>query len=138
MSNLSKYCFLLVLVVLFFALDLISGSVYISFSEILGSLKGNGGINETIVLGFRLPKAIAALSAGVALSVAGMLMQTFFRNPLAGPYVLGVNSLASLSVALFMLAGGGSVSLFFKMGVPFAASVGAFGGLFILLILSGK
>lgn len=137
MKYTSKYLLLLVLLLAFFVLDIVSGSVYITFSEITDALKGAGGVNETIILGFRLPKAIAALSAGVALSVAGMLMQTFFRNPLAGPYVLGVNSLASLSVALFMLAGGG-LSLFFKMGVPFAASVGAFAGLMILLVLSRK
>src|ERR1700758_4112957 len=125
----SKYFLLLILLFVFFILDLALGSTYIPFSKVFGVFGNNAGVNETIVvLGFRLPKAIAALSAGMALSVAGMLMQTFFRNPLAGPYVLGVNSLASLSVALFMLAGGNSASLFFKLGVPFAASVGAFGG----------
>ncbi|MGZ3863929.1 MAG: FecCD family ABC transporter permease [Bacteroidia bacterium] len=134
----SKYILLGGLLALFFILDLISGSVYISFSDVLDALRGGGGVNETIVSDFRLPKAITAMSAGIALSVAGMLMQTFFRNPLAGPYVLGVNSLASLSVALFMLAGSGSASLFFKTGVPFAASAGAFSGLLILLFLSRK
>jgi len=135
----SKYFILLFLFFLFFLLDLALGTTYIPFSKVFAVFGNNGGFNETIVvLGFRLPKAIAALSAGMALSVAGLLMQTFFRNPLAGPYVLGVNSLASLSVALFMLGGGSSASLFFKLGVPFAASVGAFAGLLILLVLSRK
>jgi iron complex transport system permease protein len=135
----SKYLLLLILLFIFFILDLALGSTYIPFSKVFAALDGNAGLSENIiVLGFRLPKAIAALSAGMALSVAGMLMQTFFRNPLAGPYVLGINSLASLSVAVFMLAGGSSASLFFKLGVPFAASAGAFGGLLLLLVLSRK
>ena len=135
----SKYLLLLGLIFLLFILDLALGVTYIPFNKVFAVFGSNAGVNETIVvLGFRLPKAIAALSAGMALSVAGMLMQTFFRNPLAGPYVLGVNSLASLSVALFMLAGGGSASLFFKLGVPFAASLGAFVGLLILLILARR
>jgi iron complex transport system permease protein len=135
----SKYFLLLLLLFVFFILDLALGATYIPFSKVFGVFGDNAGVNETIVvLGFRLPKAIAAVSAGMALSIAGLLMQTFFRNPLAGPYVLGVNSLASLSVALFMLAGGSSASLFFKLGVPFAASVGALGGLLILLVLSRK
>lgn len=134
-----KYLLLLVLVFVFFILDLALGATYIPFSKVFGVFGSSAGVNETIVvLGFRLPKAIAALSAGMALSVAGLLMQTFFRNPLAGPYVLGVNSLASFSVALFMLAGGSSTSLFFKLGIPFAASLGAFVGLLILLILARK
>jgi iron complex transport system permease protein len=135
----SKYFLLLLLLFVFFVLDLVLGATYIPFSKVFGVFGDSAGVNETIVvLGFRLPKAIAAVSAGMALSVAGMLMQTFFKNPLAGPYVLGVNSLASLSVALFMLAGGSSASLFFKLGVPFAASVGALGGLLILLVLSRR
>ena len=109
----SKYLFLLVLLFAFFILDLVLGSTYIPFAKVFGALGNNSGLIESIVvLGFRFPKAVAALTAGMALSVAGMLMQTFFRNPLAGPYVLGVNSLASLSDALFMLAGGSSASLF--------------------------
>ena len=139
MKFLSKYSLLSILLVCLFILDITIGSTYISFSKIVESFNSEGDFHtHLVVFGFRLPKALAALSAGMALSVAGMLMQTFFRNPLAGPYVLGVNSLASLSVALFMLAGGGSASLFFKMGVPFAASLGAFAGLLILLVLARK
>ncbi len=135
----SKYFLLISLLFVFFILDLVLGSTYIPFSKVFDAFGSSLNDSETIViLSFRIPKAITALTAGMALSVAGMLMQTFFRNPLAGPYVLGVNSLASLSVALFMLTGGGATSLFFKLGIPFAASVGAFAGLLILLVLSRK
>jgi iron complex transport system permease protein len=58
-----------------------------------------------IILNYRLPKAMVALLAGVGLSLSGLQMQTFFRNPLAGPFVLGISSGAGLGVALLMLAG---------------------------------
>ncbi len=134
-----KYLLLLALLVVLFLLDLVLGTTYIPLDAVIDTFGSNAKVNETIIVwGFRLPKAIAALSAGMALSVAGMLMQTFFRNPLAGPYVLGVNSLSSLAVATFMLAGGSGTALFLQLGVPFAASAGAFLGLLILLSLSGK
>jgi len=132
-----KYLLLFALLCVLFVLDLAWGATFIPLEKVFSVFGDHAGVTETIViLGFRLPKAIAALSAGMGLSVAGMLMQTFFRNPLAGPYVLGVSSLSSLSVALLMLAGG--TGAFFQMGVPFAASAGAFLGLVLLLALSGR
>ncbi len=134
-----KYILLLVILGVLFILDLSWGATYIPLEKVFGVFGSNACVNETIVvLGFRLPKAIAALSAGMALSVAGMLMQTFFRNPLAGPYVLGINSLASLAVALLMLTAGTGVAVIIDCGVPFAASVGAFAGLLVLLSLARK
>jgi iron complex transport system permease protein len=139
MKAIARYMFLFILLVVLFVLDLILGSTYIPLSKILSVFGDHAGVNETIVvLGFRLPKAIAAITAGMALSVAGLLMQTFFRNPLAGPYVLGINSLSSLFVAVFILSGGHTASVFFKLGLPFAACLGAFSGLLILLALSAK
>ena len=100
----------LVLVLLFF-LDLITGSVHISFNEVIGILSGSGhapaGTSEKIIWLIRFPKASAAVLAGSALSVGGLLMQTMFRNPLAGPSVLGITSGASLGVAAVMLPAGG-------------------------------
>ena len=102
--------------ILFFALsfltlglflsDLAWGSIHISLSEIISVFfgKGNGGINSEILINFRLPKAITAILAGASLSVAGLMMQTLFRNSLADPYILGVSSGASLGVALVMMA----------------------------------
>lgn len=89
-----------------FLADLAWGSIHISLSEILSVFFGKGaeGINSEILLNFRLPKAITAVLAGASLSVAGLMMQTLFRNPLADPYILGVSSGASLGVALVMMA----------------------------------
>jgi len=133
------YLFLFILLAVLFVMDLILGATYIPFESIMGIFGDHAGVNETIViLGFRLPKAITALTAGMALSVAGMLMQTFFRNPLAGPYVLGINSISSLAVALVIMAGGTGTSLFLDLGIPLAAALGAFLGLSVLLVLSRK
>ena len=76
----------------------------------MGGLTGGDCPRTTakIVLNIRLIKAVVALLAGAALSVSGLQMQTLFRNPLAGPYVLGISSGASLGVALVVLAGVGS------------------------------
>jgi len=89
-----------------FLADLAWGSIHISLHEILSVFLGKGaeGINSEILLNFRLPKAITAILAGASLSVAGLMMQTLFRNSLADPYILGVSSGASLGVALVMMA----------------------------------
>ena len=89
-----------------FLADLAWGSIHISIREILSVFVGKGanGINNEILLNFRLPKAITAILAGASLSVAGLMMQTLFRNSLADPYILGVSSGASLGVALVMMA----------------------------------
>ncbi len=89
-------------------LDLFVGSVYIPMMEVLEILRGGPAANpgwETIVLAFRVPKAATAVLAGSGLAISGLLMQTIFRNPLAGPFVLGISSGASLGVALLILAG---------------------------------
>ena len=93
------------LLVILFVLDLLIGSVHIPLCDILGALFGGDVDASTrlIVLDIRLIKAIVAILTGMALSVSGLQMQTLFRNPLAGPYVLGINSGASLGVALFIL-----------------------------------
>lgn len=85
-------------------LDLFIGSVTIKPADIFRSIfSASGDITETILMKFRLPKAITALLVGVALSVSGLQMQTLFRNPMAGPYVLGLSSGASLGVAFVIL-----------------------------------
>lgn len=91
--------------VLFF-LDIFLGSVSIPFSNIFSILLGNTDSKESwqiIIIESRLPKAIAAILAGSALSVSGLQMQTLFKNPLAGPYILGISSGAGLGVALFVM-----------------------------------
>jgi len=105
---------ILVCVLLFIA-DLSVGSVSIPFGEVIKILTGGHAVEaswEKIVLIIRLPKAISAILAGTALAIAGLQMQTLFHNPLAGPSVLGITAGASLGVAVVMLTGGGTASLF--------------------------
>lgn len=101
------FCILSALVVLLFAADIAVGSVNIELSDIWAALTGGecDAVTARIIIDIRLMKAIIAILAGAALSVSGLQMQTLFRNPLAGPYVLGVSSGASLGVALFILGG---------------------------------
>ena len=94
------------LVLALFLADLAWGSIRIPLSEIISVFSGHSSdaINSEILLNFRLPKAIAAVLAVASLSVAGLMMQTLFRNSLAEPYILGISSGASLGVALVMMA----------------------------------
>jgi iron complex transport system permease protein len=89
-----------------FLLNISWGAVSIPIQEIINSLTGAGSSKsswEYIIINYRLPKAIVAILVGMGLSISGLLMQTLFRNPLAGPYVLGLSSGASLGVALVIL-----------------------------------
>ena len=116
------FSILITLTVGIFLLDLAVGAVNIPIRDVWAALTGGNcsRATEKIVLNIRLIKAIVALLAGAALSVSGLQMQTLFRNPLAGPYVLGISSGASLGVALVVLAGIGS-----SIGIAGAAWVGA-------------
>ena len=114
-----------------FCVDLSVGSVSIPLNEVWAALTGGDcrATTAKIIINIRLVKAVVALLAGAALSVSGLQMQTLFRNPLAGPYVLGISSGASLGVALVMLTGIGS-----SLGVAGAAWIGA--GIILLVIAS--
>ncbi len=103
-------------------LDLAVGAVPVPLGEVWAALTGGDCPRATakIILDIRLVKALVALSAGAALSVSGLQMQTLFRNPLAGPYVLGISSGAGLGVALVVLAGVGS-----SIGIAGAAWTGS-------------
>lgn len=105
-----------------FLLDLAVGAVAVPLGDVWAALTGGDCPRATakIILNIRLIKAVVALLAGAALSVSGLQMQTLFRNPLAGPYVLGISSGASLGVALVVLAGVGS-----SIGIAEAAWLGA-------------
>jgi iron complex transport system permease protein len=90
--------------ILLFVADLLLGSTRLAAGDVIRSLFGHGTPHgEIIIMQFRLPKALTAVIAGAAMSVSGLLMQTLFRNPLAGPDVLGVSSGAGLGVALTVL-----------------------------------
>ena len=122
------------------------GSVAIPIDEIIAVLLGNNSSKSswsTIILHFRLPKAITAMLVGSGLSIAGLLMQTLFKNPLAGPFVLGISSGASLGVAILILGAGifGGVLTAISLsswGLAIASSIGAALVLFAVLITANK
>ena len=128
-----------VLLLLLFALNIFTGAVDIPFDGVWGALTGNcpNEMWRLIVVEARLPQAIVALLAGAAISVAGLILQTLFNNPLAGPEVLGINSGAGLGVALVMLLSQGAF-VAGAVGGFVAVLSGAFIGalLVISLILS--
>ena len=124
-----------VLLIILFVSDLALGSIHIPLSAILDVFSGKNseGINAEILLNFRLPKAITAILAGASLSVAGLMMQTLFRNPLADPYILGVSSGASLGVALLTMASVGLPAIL--VGSGWAMILAAIIGAAIVLLL---
>ena len=131
------YALAALLLLLLFAANLLYGSIDIPCSEVLSIITSGCAQRDVwrvVVLETRLPQALTALLAGASISVAGLLLQTLFRNPLAGPEVLGVNSGAGLGVALVMLLAGGITS--FGLGGYLAVLGGAFGGaLFVIMII---
>jgi iron complex transport system permease protein len=142
-----RFALLAILAVSLFAADLAFGSVRIPLAEVGRALVGRSS-NEawsSIIAIFRVPKALTALAAGAALAVSGLILQTVFRNHLAGPDSLGIGSGASVGVALVVLAQGGSgSSLFAELGLAgygllaLAASAGAFLVLALILALSRR
>jgi iron complex transport system permease protein len=126
------------LTVILFGLDLCSGSIWINLPDVLGGGSADS-IEHTILLNLRLPKAIVAVLAGAALSVSGLMMQTLFRNPLAGPYILGVSSGASLGVAFVTMC---SVMLawtpFVHLGAVAAAILGSTAVLLLVMAVSRR
>ncbi len=128
--------FYLCALLLLFVLNMLGGSVSIPLSDvctILFSGSGEDTVERYIITEVRLPQAITAMLCGAALAVSGLLLQTAFRNPLAGPSVFGISSGASLGVALVMLALGGSVSTsLFSVGGFFAILVAAFLGAMVV------
>ena len=116
-----------------FVADLAFGSVAVPLRDVWAALTGGvcDDTTRTIVLKFRLLKAVTALTAGAALAASGLQMQTLFRNPLAGPYVLGISSGAGLGVALFLLGAP-------LLGIAGAAWLGAALVLLIVMAVSRR
>src|SRR5690554_3129897 len=117
----THFLVLLLALLLMFLVNLSIGSVSIPLNDIISTFLDKGTTKETwryILIDYRLPKALSAMLAGGGLAISGLLMQTLFRNPLAGPFVLGLSSGASLGVAILILG------------------AGAFGGFFSILLLS--
>ena len=131
---------------LLFFTNISFGSITIPFVEVFNSLTGGQASKSTweyIIINYRLPKAITAILVGMGLSVSGLLMQTLFRNPLAGPYVLGLSSGASLGVA-FVILGAGllppflSTILLSSYGVVLASTIGSSIVLLAVLVVSKR
>ncbi len=136
-SNFVIY-FLGLLLIALFLLDIRLGSISISFGDMLGHLTGKGTLSEQQVLiisKFRLPRVATALMAGAALPVCGLQMQTLFRNPLAGPYVLGISSGASFGAALVVL-GAGATGIVATWSLAISSWIGAGTVMLLLLFVS--
>lgn len=129
-----------------FVVNISLGSVSIPVKEVFRSLTGGIASKETweyILINYRLPKAIAAILVGMGLSISGLLMQTLFRNPLAGPYVLGLSSGASLGVATVILGAALlppflATLLLSSYGIILASSLGSFTVLLAVLAVSHR
>ncbi|MBN4085494.1 iron ABC transporter permease [Flavobacteriaceae bacterium AH-315-B10] len=135
----------IILIICFFA-NVSLGSVSIPVKDIFNSLLGNKIDNDAwqhIIQNYRLPKAFTAILVGSGLGISGLLMQTLFRNPLAGPFVLGISSGASLGVALVIMGAslfGGffATLLLTKWSLVIAASLGSFLVLLAVMMVSAK
>ena len=129
-----------------FLLNISLGSINIPIKDVYTSLLHGTCSKESwnyIILNYRLPKAIVAILIGIGLSISGLLMQTLFRNPLAGPYVLGLSSGASLGVAVVILGASLlpiSLSEFFlsSFGIIIASSLGSFFVLISVLVIAKR
>lgn len=148
MKRLRPYALFVVLAIALVALlvaDLLLGTTEIPLADVWATLTGgvpSDATNSFIIRELRLPKVIVAIFAGMALSASGLQMQTLFRNPLAGPYVLGINSGASLGVALFTLAapmlGALSGTMLANIGLTGMAWIGSAAILLLVMLLSRK
>src|SRR5687767_2600295 len=139
-KNPFRWFLLFVLLAVLFVMDLSIGTVKIPFDEIILVLTGRDSSQEVwrnIILDFRLTKALTCIFAGSALALGGLQMQTLFRNPLAGPDVLGLTSGASLAVSLILMSNAAGFTLISTQSpwsVAIAASVGCF---IVFLIMIG-
>jgi iron complex transport system permease protein len=140
------FIFLTIGMIFLFVINISLGSVSIPVKDVFRSLTGGTTSKETweyIIINYRLPKATAAILVGMGLSISGLLMQTLFRNPLAGPYVLGLSSGASLGVATVILGAALlppflATLLLSSYGIILASSLGSFTVLLAVLAVSHR
>lgn len=150
MKTQAKYQFyfalLFIVLVVCFGMNISLGSVTIPLSETVASIFGQEIANtswEYIIWNYRIPKAITAILAGSGLALSGLLMQTLFRNPLAGPFVLGISSGASLGAAMLIMGaslftGLASFQLLNNISLAIAASLGSFLVLLVVIVIASK
>jgi iron complex transport system permease protein len=142
--NIVIFLIIIILVAGLFVLDIFLGSVSIKASDVVNAIfSPQESYAETIINKFRIPKAITALTVGMALSLSGLQMQTVFRNPMAGPYVLGISSGASLGVAIVILGfssifSAGNVGSMGTWAIAMAAWGGAAAVLLLIMIISSR
>lgn len=144
--NIALFTLLGIALLFLFLINVSFGSIKIPFQDVVQSLTGGEASKNTwqyIIVNYRLPKAITAVLVGMALSVSGLLMQTLFRNPLAGPDVLGLSSGASLGVAFVLLGAGllpAILAGFFlsPYGIVLASTIGSFIVLLAILVVSQR
>ena len=125
-------------VLFFLGLSVCIGTVRISLREILSSLQGQRIPNERILWDIRMPRALAAMLLGGALALSGYLLQTFFHNPIAGPFVLGISSGAKMLVAVVMVFLMGNAVRVSSAVLIIAAFAGAMISMGFVLLMSGK
>lgn len=142
----TSFILLLLALLISFCVNISLGSVSIPFIDVLHAIFG-GKVNEEswryIVLNYRVPKALAAILVGSGLSLSGLLMQTLFRNPLAGPFVLGISSGASLGAALLIMGSSALSGLFAydivgDVSLAVASSIGSFLVLLTVMVVASK
>lgn len=140
-SYMLQWIVLACLTVIAIVLSLMLGSTSVYAGDVIRWLIGqNTDTSVSLILGeLRLPRTVAAIVAGAGLGIAGLLMQTLFRNPIAGPYVLGISSGASLGVAVFLMAGVAlGIGWMGSWGLIVAASAGALLIMFVMLMIAGS
>ena len=145
-TYITPFILLVLIVIACFFINLSLGSVSIPLKSIFNALIGGSIENDSwqhIIINYRLPKAITAILVGSGLGVSGLLMQTLFRNPLAGPFVLGISSGASLGVALVIMGASlfgtaSAILLASKWSLVIAASLGSFLILLAVMLVSIK
>jgi iron complex transport system permease protein len=145
-KHLLIFVLLMLSLTLLLLLNISLGQISIPIKEVLKSLSGSQASKESweyIIFNYRLPKAITAILVGMGLSISGLLMQTLFRNPLAGPYVLGLSSGSSLGVA-FVILGANFLPLFLSdyllspYGIMIASCLGSLLVLLLVLLVSER
>lgn len=138
-----KFLVLILILGVFVIWDLLAGTTWIGFQEFYQAIINGESVtpNSYIIWELRLPKTIAAILIGIGLPLSGLLLQSLFRNPLAGPFVLGISSGASLGVAAFVMLGGASIftsAWLFSGGISLFSILGSLAVLLAVLAVSLK
>ena len=136
-SHTRLFLYLILGLIVLFCTNVFLGSIHISIEEFFRGLYDASSTNHLIIHAVRIPKALSSILIGIGLGLAGFLMQILFRNPLSGPYVLGVTTGGSLGAALFIL-GSALFSFGFihpKFGIPLFSSLGSLAVLAMILVV---